>query len=154
MIQSVVLHGDWVSCGKLRLSVQQVCPCPRLSSVQSHISRRHVPPRPSCGSPWKFQNKTAEGSTEGEARSRRPARGREGDYGGLFGPSLILHFSSPQHLLSLPMSCQNMKRFHPKTSVSIALRPRWWCGRFKQLNYVISEAADHLSARLNLVLQR
>lgn len=56
--------------------------------------------------------------------------GREGDYG-VLRPSLILQFSSPQHLPSLPPSCQNRKSFHPK--IPISLRPRWR-GRFEEEN--------------------
>lgn len=115
--QSVIFRGDLVFCGKLRVCSSV---CPRLSSVQSHISWRHVPPSAER-EPSESSKQTAHRSTERERHVAGAPQGSEGDYGGL-RPSLILHFSSPQHLLSFPMSCQNRESFHPK--ISITLQPR------------------------------
>lgn len=119
--------SDLVFCGELGISVQQVrspvCPRPRLSSVQSHISWRHVP-SPASGSPLKFQNKPqTEAQRERERHVAAAPLGREGDYG-VLRPSLILQFSSPRLLPSLPLSCQNKK----------SLRP-WWRGHVDEENW-------------------
>lgn len=119
----MIVHGDLVFCGKFGVR-SSVCPCPHLSSVRSHIPRRHVPSPPS-ENPLKFQNKPIQKLREGEREGHIAGAqlGKEGDYGGLW-LSLILHFSSPQHLLSFPTSCQNRKSFHPKISVCITPQPK------------------------------
>lgn len=81
-----------------------------------HTSETRVPP-PLTGSPLKFQNKPRWKHREEGGTYLAPSLEREGDYEGLW-PSLILHFSSPQHLLSASVSCQNSACFHPKTVCS------------------------------------
>lgn len=79
--------------------MQQVCPCPHLSSVQkSHFSQARA---------------TATAAKPIQKRREREAQScPSGERQGLWGIT-ALHFSSPQHLLTFPMSCQNRNSPHP-----------------------------------------
>ena len=84
--------------------------------TRSHFSEARPPPAP-AESFRRFQNKT-----QMEARRERHVAftplGRErGDYGGLH-PSVILHFSSPQHLPSLPLNVVQTEKVSILPSIS------------------------------------
>ena len=86
--------------------------CPHLSSIQSHISQRHVPSPPR----WeRFEHfKTNLIQQQRRARGRHaagaPLRGGEGDYGGL-RPSLILHFFLPSAPSLAPDESSTQEKF-------------------------------------------
>lgn len=100
------------------------CPPPKVTFLKDTCPRP-TPPPPAVpsSSPVKSQNKPQ----RGRHAARSPHWGGKGDYRGL-RPSLILHFSSPQHLPLLSVSCQNRKSFHPSVQnetpdVRISLSP-------------------------------
>lgn len=101
--QSVIFHEDllFMYVCLCPQAVQQVrplvCPRPHLSSCSKSHFWEACAPAAKREIPLKFQN-TMDGWTH---VARSSTGGRRGDYGGL-RPSLILHFSSLQHLLPFP----------------------------------------------------